>query len=45
MIKEFQINNIKTCKKISKEKILIYTKEGIIFIKIIDNKDYIIEKK
>ena len=45
MIKEFQINNIKTCKKISDEKILIYTNEGFIFIKIIDNKDYIIEKK
>ena len=44
-VKEFEINNIKTCKKINDEKILIYTNKDIIFINIIDNKDYIIEKK
>ena len=44
-INEYEINNIKICKKFNDEKILLYTGEIIIIIKIIDNNDYIIEQK
>ena len=44
-IKEFELNDIKTCRKINGEKILAYTSGGIIIIKIINNSDYMIDKK
>ena len=40
-IKENNLTGIKICKKIDKDKILIFTYKGIIIIKIIDNNDFI----
>ena len=42
---KYEFDNIKTCKKINDEKILVYTNKNIITLKTIENSDYIIEQK
>ena len=44
-LKEYGLNEIQICKKINDLKLLIYTKENIIFVDIIDNNDYKVNKK
>ena len=44
-LEEYGINGIKICKKINDFKILLYTNNNIIFVDILDNSDYKIEKK
>ena len=44
-IEEFGLGMIEMCKKISDEKILIYTNKSITLVDIIDNNDYKVAKK
>ena len=44
-IEEFGLGSIEMCKKISDEKILIYTNKSITLVDIIDNNDYKVAKK
>jgi len=44
-IEEFGLGSIEICKKISDEKILIYTNKSITLVDIIDNNDYKVAKK
>ena len=44
-IEEFGLGAIEMCKKISDEKILIYTNKSITLVDIIDNNDYKVAKK
>ena len=46
VIEENYLTNIKECKKIEEDKVLVLTNQHIIFIRIIDNSEYmILEKK
>ena len=44
-IKEFEINGIKICKKIDDRRLLVYSNNKILFIDILDNSDYKINKR
>ena len=44
-VEEYGLNEIKICKKINDSKLLIYTGKNIIFLNIIDNNDYQIDKR
>ena len=44
-VEEYGLDQIKICKKINDSKLLIYTAKNIIFINIIDNNDYQVDKR
>ena len=44
-IEEYELNGIKTCEKIDDKKLLIFSNQKILFIDIINNSDYKINKK